>query len=47
MVIGTEMLRGAIPMEDMSLVVIPPEGSGAVNPLNPNFAAASAEGLVV
>ena len=45
MVLGDEVLLGAIPMEDMDLVVIPQERRVAVNPLNPNFAAASAKGL--
>lgn len=45
MVLGDEVLLGAIPMEDMDLVVIPAERRVAVNPLNPNFAAASAKGL--
>ena len=38
-VIGDEVLLGAVPMEDMDLVVIPSERRVAVNPLNPNFAA--------
>jgi clan AA aspartic protease len=43
MVLGDEVLLGAIPMEDMDLVVIPQERRVVVNPLNPNFAAASAK----
>jgi clan AA aspartic protease len=43
MVLGDEVLLGAIPMEDMDLVVLPQKRSVAVNPLNPNFAAASAK----
>jgi clan AA aspartic protease len=43
MVRGDEVLLGAIPMEDMDLVVIPQERRVAVNPLNPNFAAALAK----
>ena len=39
-VLGDEVLLGAVPMEDMDLVVIPAERRIAVNPLNPNFAAA-------
>ena len=37
-VLGDEVLLGAIPMEDMDLVVLPKERRIAVNPLNPNFA---------
>ena len=36
-------LLGAIPMEDMDLVVLPLERRIAVNPLNPNFAAGLAK----
>ncbi|MGB0370780.1 MAG: clan AA aspartic protease [Opitutales bacterium] len=42
-VMGDEVLLGAIPMEDMDLVVIPQERRVDVNPLNPNFAAAKAK----
>ena len=42
-VLGDEVLLGAIPMEDMDLVVLPLERRVAVNPLNPNFAAGLAE----
>ncbi len=38
-VLGDEVLLGAIPMEDMDLVVMPLERRVVVNPLNPNFAA--------
>lgn len=38
-VLGDQVLLGAIPMEDMDLVVLPLERRIAVNPLNPNFAA--------
>ena len=38
-VLGDQVLLGAIPMEDMDLVVLPLERRVAVNPLNPNFAA--------
>lgn len=41
-VLGEQVLLGAIPMEDMDLVVLPLERRLAVNPLNPNFAAARA-----
>lgn len=37
-VLGDQVLLGAIPMEDMDLV-LPLERRIAVNPLNPNFAA--------
>jgi clan AA aspartic protease len=42
-VMGDEVLLGAIPMEDMDLVVLPHERRIDVNPLNPNFAAAKAK----
>jgi hypothetical protein len=42
-VMGDEVLLGAIPMEDMDLVVLPQQGRVDVNPLNPNFAAAQAK----
>jgi len=42
-VMGDEVLLGAIPMEDMDLVVVPHERRVDINPLNPNFAAASAK----
>ena len=38
-VLGDQVLLGAIPMDDMDLVVLPLERRVAVNPLNPNFAA--------
>ena len=41
-VLGEQVLLGVIPMEDMDLVVLPLERRIAVNPLNPNFAAARA-----
>ena len=37
-ILGDEVLLGAIPMEDMDLVVLPLERRVAVNPLSPNFA---------
>lgn len=40
---GDEVLLGAIPMEDMDLVVIPQQRRANVNPLNPNFATAHAK----
>ncbi len=36
---GDEVLVGAIPMEDMDLIVIPASRQLVVNPLNPNIAA--------
>ena len=39
LVIGDEVLLGAIPMEDMDLVVIPKTRTVDINPENPNFAA--------
>ena len=42
-VMGDEVLLGAIPMEDMDLVVVPQQRVVEVNPLNPNFAAAKAK----
>lgn len=40
LVIGDEGLLGAIPMEDMDLVVTPSTRTLAVNPANPNLAVA-------
>ena len=42
-VMGDEVMLGAIPMEDMDLVVLPHERRLDVNPDNPNFAAAKAK----
>jgi clan AA aspartic protease len=42
--LGTEALLGAIPMEDMDLVVLPGSRQVAVNPLNPNIAVSRAMG---
>lgn len=42
-VMGDEVLLGAIPMEDMDLVVIPQERRVDINPLNPNYAAGLAK----
>jgi len=39
LVIGDEVLLGAIPMVDMDLVVIPKTRNVDINPENPNFAA--------
>ncbi len=38
-ILGDEVLLGAVPMEDLDLVVIPSERRVIANPLNPNFAA--------
>ena len=45
-VMGDQVLLGAIPMEDMDLVVLPLERRIAVNPLHPNHAAGLAKGDV-
>ena len=37
MVLGDEALLGAIPMEDMDLVIVPGRQTVAVNPLSPNI----------
>ena len=42
-VMGDQVLLGAIPMEDMDLVVMPQQRRVEVNPLNPNYAAALAK----
>jgi hypothetical protein len=38
LVLGTEVLLGAIPMEDMDLVVDPRRQTVDVNPASPNIA---------
>jgi clan AA aspartic protease len=38
LVMGDEVLLGAIPMEDMDLILIPRERKADINPQNPNFA---------
>lgn len=43
LVLGDEPLLGAIPMEDMDLVVIPSSRKLVVNPLNPNVAVSVAK----
>jgi clan AA aspartic protease len=45
MVLGNEALLGAIPMEDMDLVVMPGTQQVAVNPANPNIAVSIAKGF--
>lgn len=42
-ILGNEVLLGAVPMEDMDLVVIPSARKVVPNPLHPNFAAAPAK----
>ncbi len=39
LVMGDEELLGAIPMEDMDLILIPQTRAVDINPMNPNFAA--------
>jgi hypothetical protein len=39
LVLGNEVLLGAIPMEDMDLVIIPKTRTVDVNPENPNISA--------
>ena len=38
LVLGDQVLLGAIPMEDMDLIVVPKTRSVDVNPASPNFA---------
>lgn len=45
LVLGDEVLLGAVPMEDMDLVVIPSTRRVAVNPQHPNFASGPAKGF--
>jgi clan AA aspartic protease len=47
MVIGQKTLLGAIPMEDMDLVIHPLKQQVTVNPLNPNIPASVAMGFTV
>jgi clan AA aspartic protease len=42
-VMGDEVLLGAIPMEDMDLVLLPNKRSADVNPQSPNIASAKAK----
>ena len=42
--LGDQVLLGAVPMEDMDLVVVPSDRRVIPNPLNPNFAAGLAGG---
>jgi clan AA aspartic protease len=43
LVMGDQVLLGAIPMEDMDLVVVPKERRLDVNPASPNVATSSAK----
>jgi clan AA aspartic protease len=45
LIMGDEVLLGAIPMEDMDLVVMPMTQQVAVNPANPNIPSSVAKGL--
>ena len=45
MVMGDEVLLGAIPMEDMDLLVRPMTREEIVNPANPNIPSAVAKGV--
>jgi clan AA aspartic protease len=42
-VLGDQVLLGAVPMEDLDLVVIPSDRRVVPNPLHPNFAAGLAK----
>jgi clan AA aspartic protease len=42
-VMGDEVLLGAIPMVDMDLIIMPQQRRVDINPLNPNYAAAKAK----
>lgn len=42
-VMGDEVLLGAIPMEDMDLVLLPSQRTADVNPRSPNIASAKAK----
>ena len=45
LVLGDQALLGAIPMEDMDLVISPSRQTVTVNPLNPNMAMSLAMGV--
>lgn len=45
MELGDEVLLGAVPMEDMDLVVCPSRQTVTVNPANPNIACSIAKGF--
>jgi clan AA aspartic protease len=42
-VMGDEVLLGAIPTEDMDLILLPKERRADINPLSPNIASAKAK----
>lgn len=44
-VLGDEVQLGAVPMEDMDLVVVPSARRVIVNPQHPNFASGPAKGF--
>jgi len=44
-VLGNGVLLGAVPMEDMDLIVAPPLRRVVVNPLHPNFAEGPEKGF--
>jgi clan AA aspartic protease len=46
MILGNQVLLGAIPMEDMDLVVNPKTQQVIANPVNPNIAGSIAMGLL-
>jgi hypothetical protein len=46
MVLGNQVLLGAIPMEDMDLVINPRTQQVVANPENPNIAGSIAMGLM-
>jgi clan AA aspartic protease len=43
LVMGDQVLLGAIPMEDMDLVIIPSSRTNDINPNSPNFASSIAK----
>lgn len=45
LVMGDQVLLGAIPMEDMDLIIEPARMKVSVNPLNPNIPMSLAKGL--
>lgn len=45
MVLGTEVLLGAIPMEDLDLIVVPGTRQVIPSPANQNIAASIAKGV--
>ncbi|MGF1453506.1 MAG: hypothetical protein ACFB21_15695 [Opitutales bacterium] len=42
-ILGDQVLLGAVPMEDLDLVVVPQTRQVIANPLNPNYAAGLAK----